>query len=185
MALGALISAYGESPHSGNLYAALPLAGRTLLEYQARLAAAAGAAPIVVLVERMPPILLAAVDRLVGEGVAVQLARASDILLADIDTLLAAIKRRAHEHRMTPTIGRSHGIHAEPVTFGLKLAGFYAEFERGRQRLEAARKEIATCAISGAVGTFANIDPAVEEHVCRMMGLRPEPISTQVSPGAM
>ena len=113
---------------------------------------------------------------------AVQLARASDILLADIDALLAAIKRRAMEHRMTPTIGRSHGIHAEPVTFGLKLAGFHAEFARNRARLVAAREEIATCAISGAVGTFANIDPHVEAQVAAKMGLRVEPISTQVIP---
>ena len=96
---------------------------------------------------------------------AVQLARASDILLADIDALLAAIKKRAIEHKFTPTIGRSHGIHGEPVTFGLKLAQAYAEFDRNRERLVAARTEIATCAISGAVGTFANIDPKVEEHV--------------------
>src|SRR3546814_4833011 len=96
---------------------------------------------------------------------AVQLARASDILLADIDKLLDVIKRRAFEHKLTPTIGRSHGIHAEPVTFGLKMAEAYAEFARCRQRLEAARADIATCAISGAVGTFANIDPRVEAHV--------------------
>ena len=113
---------------------------------------------------------------------AVQLARASDILLADIDALLAAIKRRAMEHKMTPVIGRSHGIHAEPVTFGLKLAQAYAEFTRCRERLVHARKEIATCAISGAVGTFANIDPRVEEHVARKMGLTVEPVSTQVIP---
>jgi adenylosuccinate lyase len=113
---------------------------------------------------------------------AVQLARASDILLADIDALLAAIKRRAFEHKMTPVIGRSHGIHAEPVTFGLKLAQAYAEFTRCRERLVHARKEIATCAISGAVGTFANIDPRVEEHVARKMGLAVEPVSTQVIP---
>ncbi|MCA0399683.1 MAG: adenylosuccinate lyase [Proteobacteria bacterium] len=113
---------------------------------------------------------------------AIQLARASDILLADMDRLLAAIKRRAIEHKMTPTIGRSHGIHAEPVTFGLKLAQAYAEFERCRSRLLNARAEIATCAISGAVGTFANIDPAVEEHVARQMGLAVEPVSTQVIP---
>ena len=113
---------------------------------------------------------------------AVQLARASDILLADIDDLLAAIKKRAYEHKFTPTIGRSHGIHGEPVTFGLKLAQAYAEFERNRERLVAARKEIATCAISGAVGTFANIDPRVEEHVAKKLGLTVEPISTQVIP---
>ncbi|NVD27433.1 adenylosuccinate lyase [Parasphingorhabdus flavimaris] len=113
---------------------------------------------------------------------AVQLARASDILLADIDDLLAAIKKRAYEHKFTPTIGRSHGIHGEPVTFGLKLAQAYAEFERNRERLVAARKEIATCAISGAVGTFANIDPKVEEHVAGKLGLTVEPISTQVIP---
>ena len=113
---------------------------------------------------------------------AVQLARASDILLEDIDALLAAIKKRAYEHKLTPTIGRSHGIHGEPVTFGLKLAQAYAEFERNRERLVAARKEIATCAISGAVGTFANIDPKVEEHVAAKLGLTVEPISTQVIP---
>jgi len=113
---------------------------------------------------------------------AVQLARASDILLADIDALLAALKKRAYEHKFTPTIGRSHGIHGEPVTFGLKLAQAYAEFERNRERLVAARKEIATCAISGAVGTFANIDPRVEKHVAEKLGLTVEPISTQVIP---
>ena len=113
---------------------------------------------------------------------AVQLARASDILIADLDRLLEAIKRRAYEHKMTATIGRSHGIHAEPVTFGLKLAQAYAEFARNRERLIAARAEIATCAISGAVGTFANIDPRVEEHVARKMGLTVEPVSTQVIP---
>ncbi|WP_321324525.1 adenylosuccinate lyase [uncultured Parasphingorhabdus sp.] len=113
---------------------------------------------------------------------AVQLSRASDILLADIDALLAAIKKRAYEHKFTPTIGRSHGIHGEPVTFGLKLAQAYAEFERNRERLVAARKEIATCAISGAVGTFANIDPKVEEHVAEKLGLEVEPVSTQVIP---
>ena len=113
---------------------------------------------------------------------AVQLARASDILLADIDKLLAAIKKRAYEHKLTPTIGRSHGIHGEPVTFGLKLAQAYAEFERNRERLVAARREIATCAISGAVGTFANIDPKVEAHVAEKMGLEVEPVSTQVIP---
>jgi adenylosuccinate lyase len=112
----------------------------------------------------------------------VQLVQAADILLADLDGLLAALKRRALEHRMTPTIGRSHGIHAEPVTFGLKLAGAYAEFDRARQRLLFARREVATCAISGAVGTFANIDPRVEEYVAEKMGLDPEPVSTQVIP---
>jgi len=112
----------------------------------------------------------------------VQLARATDILIADVDALLAAIKRRAFEHKMTPTIGRSHGIHAEPVTFGLKLAQAYAEFSRCRARLVAARAEIATCAISGAVGTFANIDPSVEEYVAAKMGLSVEPVSTQVIP---
>ncbi|MBN9507463.1 MAG: adenylosuccinate lyase [Altererythrobacter sp.] len=113
---------------------------------------------------------------------AVQLVRSTDILLADIDGLLAALKRRALEHKYTPTIGRSHGIHAEPVTFGLKLAQAYAEFARCRTRLEAARAEIATCAISGAVGTFANIQPEVEEYVAEQLGLVPEPISTQVIP---
>jgi adenylosuccinate lyase len=112
----------------------------------------------------------------------VQLARASDILLADLDALLAALRTRAEEHRYTPTIGRSHGIHAEPVTFGLKLAQAYAEFDRCKTRLIAARAEIATCAISGAVGTFANIDPAVEEYVAEALGLAPEPVSTQVIP---
>ncbi|WP_315771063.1 MULTISPECIES: adenylosuccinate lyase [unclassified Bradyrhizobium] len=112
----------------------------------------------------------------------VQLTRAADLLLADLDRVLAALKTRAFEHKMTPTIGRSHGIHAEPVTFGLKLAYAYAEFSRARERLVAARKEVATCAISGAVGTFAQIDPRVEEHVARAMGLSPEPISTQVIP---
>jgi adenylosuccinate lyase len=113
---------------------------------------------------------------------AVQLSRASDILIADVDALLAALKRRAHEYKLTPTIGRSHGIHAEPTTFGLKLALAYAEFARARTRLVAARQEIATCAISGAVGTFANIDPRVEEHVAKKLGLKPEPVSTQVIP---
>ncbi len=112
----------------------------------------------------------------------VQLARASDILLADIDGLLAALKKRAFEHKDTVMIGRSHGIHAEPTTFGVKLAQAYAEFDRCRSRLIAAREEIATCAISGAVGTFANIDPRVEEHVAEKMGLKPEPVSTQVVP---
>ena len=113
---------------------------------------------------------------------AVQLKDAAELLLADLDALLAALKRRALEHKYTPTVGRSHGIHAEPTTFGLKLAGHYAEFARNRDRLVAARKEIATCAISGAVGTFANIDPAVEAHVAKKLGLEPEPISTQVIP---
>src|SRR5213592_3801771 len=112
----------------------------------------------------------------------VQLTRAADLLISDIDKVLAALKKRAFEHKMTPTIGRSHGIHAEPVTFGLKLAYAYAEFSRARERLIAARKEVATCAISGAVGTFAQIDPRVEEHVAKAMGLVPEPISTQVIP---
>ena len=112
----------------------------------------------------------------------VQLARASDILLRDMDDLLAAIKRRAFEHKDTVCIGRSHGIHAEPVTFGLKMAEAYAEFKRCRERLVNARKEIATCAISGAVGTFANIDPRVEEHVAKALGLEVEPVSTQVIP---
>ncbi|WP_100261070.1 adenylosuccinate lyase [Qipengyuania seohaensis] len=113
---------------------------------------------------------------------AVQLARSTDLLLEDLDQLLAAIKRRAEEHKYTPTIGRSHGIHAEPVTFGLKLAQAYAEFDRCKTRLIAAREEIATCAISGAVGTFANIDPSVEEYVAEKLGLKPEPVSTQVIP---
>jgi adenylosuccinate lyase len=112
----------------------------------------------------------------------VQLTRAADLLLADLDKVLAALKKRALEHKMTPTIGRSHGIHAEPVTFGLKLAYAYAEFSRAKERLIAARKEVATCAISGAVGTFAQIDPRVEQHVAKAMGLVPEPISTQVIP---
>lgn len=113
---------------------------------------------------------------------AVQLAQASDILLADIEALLEAIKRRAHEYKMTPCIGRSHGIHAEPVTFGMKMAQAYAEFSRCKDRLIAARAEIATCAISGAVGSFAHIDPAVEAHVAAKLGLSAEPISTQVIP---
>src|SRR5512140_449368 len=112
----------------------------------------------------------------------VQLTRAADLLIDDIDKVLAALKKRAFEHKMTPTIGRSHGIHAEPVTFGVKLAYAYAEFSRAKQRLIAARKEVATCAISGAVGTFAQIDPRVEAHVAKAMGLIPEPISTQVIP---
>ncbi len=113
---------------------------------------------------------------------AVQLKRASDLLIEDLDALLAVLKRRAHEYKLTPTIGRSHGIHAEPVTFGLKLAFAYAEFARARSRMEAARDEIATCAVSGAVGTFANVDPRVEAHVAAKMGLRVEPVSTQVIP---
>jgi len=112
----------------------------------------------------------------------VQLTRAADILIRDVDVLLAALKRRAQEHKLTPTIGRSHGIHAEPTTFGLKLAQAYAEFSRARTRLQAARKEVATCAISGAVGTFAQVDPRVEAHVAKAMGLSVEPISTQVIP---
>ena len=112
----------------------------------------------------------------------VQMARASDLLIEGIDQLLAGLKKRAFEHKRTPTIGRSHGIHAEPVTFGLKLAGFYAEFSRCRERLISAKREIATCAISGAVGTFAHIDPAVEDHVADKMGLTIEPVSTQVIP---
>ncbi len=113
---------------------------------------------------------------------AVQLQRASDILIADVDALLAALKRRAYEHKLTPTIGRSHGIHAEPTTFGVKLAIAYAEFSRARARLVTARDDISTCMISGAVGAFANIDPRVEEHVAKKLGLRPEPVSTQVIP---
>jgi adenylosuccinate lyase len=113
---------------------------------------------------------------------AVQLSSAADLLTEDIDALMAALKRRAFEHKLTPTIGRSHGIHAEPTTFGLKLAGFYAEFGRARQRLTAARGEIATCKISGAVGTFANVSPLIEAHVAQTMGLAVEPISTQVIP---
>ncbi|REF71756.1 MULTISPECIES: adenylosuccinate lyase [Paracoccus] len=112
----------------------------------------------------------------------VQLVRAADILLADMDKVLAALKKRAYEHKDTVRIGRSHGIHAEPTTMGLTFARFYAEMARGRERLLRAREEVATGAISGAVGTFANIDPAVEEHVCAKMGLSPEPISTQVIP---
>jgi adenylosuccinate lyase len=112
----------------------------------------------------------------------VQLVRAADLLIADVDALLAALKRRALEHKLTPTIGRSHGIHAEPTTFGLKLAYAYAEFARARERLVAARKEVATCALSGAVGTYANVDPRVEAFVAKKMGLVPEPVSTQVIP---
>src|ERR1041385_5404474 len=113
---------------------------------------------------------------------AVQLARASDILIADVDALLAALKKRALEHKYTLTIGRSHGIHGEPTTFGVKLAGFYAEFTRNKDRLKTARAEIATCAISGAMGTFANVDPRVEAHVAAKLGLSVEPVSTQVIP---
>ena len=113
---------------------------------------------------------------------AVQLSRAADILLADMDALLAALERRAMEHKFTLCIGRSHAIHAEPTTFGLKLAGHYAAFARGRERLRAARAEIATCAISGAVGSFANIDPRVEAHVAAKLGLAVEPVSTQIIP---
>ncbi len=113
---------------------------------------------------------------------AVQLSRAADILLADLDRLLAALKRRALEYKNTPTVGRSHGIHAEPTTFGLKLAFAYAEFARAKKRLEHARAEIATCAISGAVGTFANNDPRIEAHVAKKLGLAVEPISTQIIP---
>jgi adenylosuccinate lyase len=113
---------------------------------------------------------------------AVQLRRASDILIADVDQLLAALKRRAVEHKMTPTVGRSHGVHAEPTTFGLKLAYAHAEFARARARLVTARDEVSTCAISGAIGTFANIDPRVEAYVAAKLDLKPEPISTQVIP---
>lgn len=112
----------------------------------------------------------------------IQLMRASDILLKDIDQLLEALKKRAFEHKETITIGRSHGIHAEPTTFGVKFALAYAEFSRCRKRLLAAREEISTCAISGAVGTFANIDPRVEEHVAKALRMRAEPVSTQVIP---
>ena len=112
----------------------------------------------------------------------VQMVRAADLLIADVDTLLAALKKRAFEHKTTITIGRSHGIHGEPTTFGVKLAQAYAEFARGRDRLVLARKEIATCAISGAMGTFANIDPRVEDYVAAKLGLTPEPVSTQVIP---
>ncbi|HEU5068202.1 MAG TPA: adenylosuccinate lyase [Sphingomicrobium sp.] len=115
-------------------------------------------------------------------ALAVQLKQATDILLRDVDILLEVLLRRAFEHKKTPTIGRSHGIHAEPTTFGVKLAQAYAEFDRNRDRLAAARDEIATCAISGAVGTFANVPPAVEEHVAKALGLKPEPTSTQVIP---
>ncbi|HSA79764.1 MAG TPA: adenylosuccinate lyase [Geminicoccaceae bacterium] len=119
---------------------------------------------------------------LLDTAFACQLTQAADLLLAELDQLLAALRRRAYEHKDTPCIGRSHGMHAEPTTFGLKLAGFYAEFARDRRRLEAARAEVATCAISGAVGTFANVDPAVEAKVAARLGLAPEPISTQVIP---
>src|SRR3954466_14629201 len=115
-------------------------------------------------------------------ALAVQLVRATDLLLEDVELVLAALKRRAFEHRFTPTVGRSHAIHAEPTTFGLKLAGHYAEFQRAKERLAMARFEIATCAISGAVGTFANVDPYVEQHVADKMGLVVEPVSTQVIP---
>jgi adenylosuccinate lyase len=115
-------------------------------------------------------------------ALAVQLCRATDLLIEDVDLVLAALKRRAYEHRMTPTVGRSHAIHAEPTTFGLKLAGHYAEFIRARERLAMAKYEIATCAISGAIGTFANVDPAVEEYVAKKLGLAVEPVSTQVIP---
>ncbi len=112
----------------------------------------------------------------------VQLVRATDLLLTGVDRVLAALEKRAFEHKLTPTIGRSHGIHAEPTTFGVKLATFHAEFQRARKRLELAREEVATCAISGAVGTFANIDPAIEAHVAEKLGLQIEPVSTQVIP---
>jgi len=115
-------------------------------------------------------------------ALAVQLTRATDLLLEDVDLLLAALKRRAYEHRLTPTVGRSHGIHAEPTTFGLKLAGHYAEFQRAKERLAMARFEIATCAISGPVGTFANVAPEVEAYVAEQLGLAVEPVSTQVIP---
>ncbi len=113
---------------------------------------------------------------------AVQLARSTDLLLTGVDRVLTALEARAREHKFAPQVGRSHGIHAEPVTFGLKLAGFHAEFQRARRRLVTAREEIATCAISGAVGTFANVDPAVEDYVAEQMGLQVEPVSTQVIP---
>jgi adenylosuccinate lyase len=115
-------------------------------------------------------------------SLAVQLKQAADVLIEDLDKLLSALKKRALEHKNTPTIGRSHGIHAEPTTFGVKLAGHYAAFQRSHARLVAARAEIATCAISGAVGTFANVDPRVEEHVAQKLGLAVEPVSTQVIP---
>jgi adenylosuccinate lyase len=119
---------------------------------------------------------------LLDTALALQLTAAADLLLGDLDRVLEGLRQRAHEHRHTLCIGRSHGVHAEPTTFGLKLAGFYAEFARNRRRLEQGRSEIATCAISGAVGTFANIDPRVEEQVAARLGLTPEPISTQVIP---
>ena len=119
---------------------------------------------------------------LLDTALALQLSAAADLLRADLDRLLDALERRAHEHKHTLCIGRSHGVHAEPTTFGLKLAGFHAEFARNRSRLEQARREVATCALSGAVGTFANIDPRVEERVAARLGLTPEPISTQVIP---
>ena len=119
---------------------------------------------------------------LLDTTLAIQLERASDLILADLDALLAALERRAFEHKLTPTIGRSHGIHAEPTTFGLKLAGYFAEFARDRRRMVQARDEIMTCAMSGAVGTFANVDPRVEAAVAQRFGLRPEPVSTQVIP---
>src|SRR5919107_791351 len=115
-------------------------------------------------------------------ALAVQLKQSAELLLAGLDDLLAVLKRRAEEHKLTPTIGRSHGIHAEPTTFGLKLAQAYAEFARNRARLVAAREDVATCAISGAVGTFANVPPEVEEHVANELGLGIEPVSTQVIP---
>jgi adenylosuccinate lyase len=115
-------------------------------------------------------------------ALAVQLTRATDLLMEDVDLVLAAIKRRAMEHKFTPTVGRSHAIHAEPTTFGLKLAGHYAEFVRAKERLAMARFEVATCAISGAIGTFANVDPRVEEYVAEKLGLAVEPVSTQVIP---
>src|ERR1044071_3168119 len=115
-------------------------------------------------------------------ALAVQLRRATDLLLEDVDMVLAALKKRAYEHRFTPTVGRSHAIHAEPTTFGLKLAGHYAEFQRAKERLAMAKFEIATCAISGAVGTFANVAPEVEAYVADKLGLAVEPVSTQVIP---
>src|SRR5688572_927695 len=115
-------------------------------------------------------------------ALAVQLSQAADILIADLGELLDVLKRRAVEHKRTPTIGRSHGIHAEPTSFGLKLAQAYAEFDRAKARLTAARKEVATCAISGAVGTFAQVDPRVEDYVAKQMGLAAEPVSTQIIP---
>ncbi len=113
---------------------------------------------------------------------AVQLKQASDILIADLDAVLKALKRRAFEYKRTICVGRSHGIHAEPTTFGLKLAGHYAQFARAKERMERARGEVSTCKISGAVGTFANVSPQVEEHVAKQMGLKPEPVSTQIVP---